>query len=326
MITNTSKKMSKYTVGFAKIKLGLVKGLLVGFSLLAALPAFALDFKGTYQAPAQGVSLTIQQQGQQASGSLTFNGQTWRIDGQTDGQTLAGLIDGGQNGYVFMLAPYNQQQMLLQVMQVDQFQQVVPGSQQQVLLNRAQLQPPANRAQAAASSPARPQTQPQATSRRVLVNGVSLSLAQIQKLERQYRIQIQDGAYWYDKRSGLWGLQGGPAVGVIPANLGLGGALKADASAGNTGIFINGRQIHMYEALYLQQLLGYVQPGRYWLDAKGNAGKEGGPVLVNLLQLARKSNSGGKAAFYRNEYTGIGAGATADGHGYVMGKDFMVSY
>ncbi|MEZ0368998.1 MAG: hypothetical protein ACAI44_07950 [Candidatus Sericytochromatia bacterium] len=291
---------------------------MIGFGLLAALPAFAQDFKGNYQDQTRAVSVTIQQvQGQQVSGILSVNGQTHRIDGETDGQSIVGVIEGGQGGFVFMLAPQGQQ-MLLQIMQLDQNQQVVPGSQQQVVLSQAAAQTQTQ----APSAPARQQNQ----NRRVLVNQAALSLQLIQQLEKQYQIQIQDGAYWYDKRSGLWGIQGGPAVGVIPAGLKLGGPLQATASAGNTGIFINGRQIHMYEAAYLQQLVGVVQPGRYWLDAQGNAGKEGGPALVNLLQVARKSNSGGKAAFYRNEYTGIGAGATSDGHGYVMGKDFMVNY
>jgi hypothetical protein len=32
---------------------------------------------------------------------------------------------------------------------------------------------------------------------------------------------------------------------------------------------------------------GVVYPGRYWVDAQGNAGPEGGPALVNLVAVAR---------------------------------------
>lgn len=42
----------------------------------------------------------------------------------------------------------------------------------------------------------------------------------------------------------------------------------------------------------LQQLVGPVRPGRYWLDAYGNAGFEGGPPLVNLAQARARGNDG----------------------------------
>jgi len=105
-------------------------------------------------------------------------------------------------------------------------------------------------------------------------------------------VEVPDGEYWYDRVSGLWGIQGGPALGQMPADLDLGGALTVDASTGGTGIIINGRELHLTEAVYLQQLFGYVIPGRYWLNAMGIGGVEGGPALFNLVALAQQAGGG----------------------------------
>jgi hypothetical protein len=149
----------------------------------------------------------------------------------------------------------------------------------------------------------------------IAVNGVRLTEAQIQNLEQRYRIQLQDGAYWYDRVSGAWGRQGGPTVGFTLAGLDLGGALRTDASGGGTGVFINGRELHPMDALALQQLLGSVQPGRYWLDAQGNAGYEGGPALINLAAVARSRSSQGDAY---STYTRSGDMFGSDGNGCLV--------
>ncbi len=129
-------------------------------------------------------------------------------------------------------------------------------------------------------------------SRQVIINSVRLSDEQVRSLEQQYRIPIQDGAYWYDQICGAWGLQGGPQAGVIQAGLNLGGPLRPDASNGNTGVFVNGRQLHQVDVLRLQQL-GPVYAGRYWVDAYGNFGLEGGPMLGNLMALMQPAGSYG---------------------------------
>lgn len=154
----------------------------------------------------------------------------------------------------------------------------------------------------------------------VKINRQVIPTSQIQDFQVRYGIQIQAGDYWYDKYSGAWGFMGGPTVGFLLPGVNIGGQLPANASNGNTRVFINGRQLHRQDLMGLQQLLGYVQPGRYWVDGYGNAGYEGGPALVNLWQIARKQN---QSSFYRNSYTGIGAGSSG-GTSYVMGKDWSV--
>jgi hypothetical protein len=63
------------------------------------------------------------------------------------------------------------------------------------------------------------------------------------------------GNFWYDPASGLWGVMGREAFGVLQPGLPY-GPVSPTASAGNTGVFINGRQINLTEALYIKSLLG----------------------------------------------------------------------
>jgi hypothetical protein len=108
-----------------------------------------------------------------------------------------------------------------------------------------------------------------------------------------FPVEVPNGWYWYDRVSGLWGMQGGPTVGQMPPELNLGGELAADASVGGTGIFMNGRELHLTEAAYLQQLFGYVILGRYWLNPMGIGGFEGGPALFSLVAAAQQQGGGG---------------------------------
>jgi hypothetical protein len=120
------------------------------------------------------------------------------------------------------------------------------------------------------------------------VNGVSLDAQTLGALERVYGA-IQPGRYWYDPMSGLWGQERGPSAGQIAAGLRLGGPLRADASGRGSRVFINGREIHPAEVAYLQQLIGgAVLPGRYWLNAAGIGGYEGGPAQFNLAAAAQQ--------------------------------------
>jgi hypothetical protein len=162
--------------------------------------------------------------------------------------------------------------------------------------------------------------------RSVVVNAVKLPDQQVADLERQYRFRILDGRYWYDAVSGAWGMEGGPAAGLIHPGLKLGGKLRADASGGGkgtlTGVFINGRELHPQDVAGLSQIVYPILPGRYWVDAQGNAGFENGPAQWNLAYLAQQAaaaRGGGKSWMYRNEITGIGAGGSG-GCVYVMGS------
>lgn len=112
-------------------------------------------------------------------------------------------------------------------------------------------------------------------------------------------VEVPDGQYWYDRVSGLWGVHGGPSLGQMPPDLVLGGQLRVDASTGGTGIVVNGRELHLTEALYLQQLFGYVIPGRYWMNAMGVGGFEGGPAAFSLAAAIQQQSGGGGNSYTR---------------------------
>jgi hypothetical protein len=148
----------------------------------------------------------------------------------------------------------------------------------------------------------------------VVGNRVRLSAERIAQLERQYRVRLVDGRYWYDARSGAWGVWGGPAAGIVLAGLDLGGALPADASGGGngrlTGVFINGRELHSLDVLALRQISPVVLPGRYWVDSQGTGGYEGGPPLFNLVAMAQQARGGGDRSWI---HRGPGGGMGSDG-------------
>ncbi len=172
---------------------------------------------------------------------------------------------------------------------------------------------------------------------KVVINGSQLTQAQIKSLETAIHGPVQPGVYWYDKVSGAWGYQGGPMAGLIVAGIDVGGPLRADASNGNTGVFINSRELAVQDALALQQWIGTpVIPGRYWVDAQGYFGYEGGPVAGNLILLAqqngtrygRQGNTNTECASNgcssSNSVTGMGVITDGQGGGAVFTGDGKV--
>jgi len=156
----------------------------------------------------------------------------------------------------------------------------------------------------------------------VFINRHPLPADTLQLLERTFSTRVPPGRYWYDRYSGAWGLEDGPTQGFTIAGLPLGGPLPADISKGGTQVFINGRELHPVDVQGLARLVGPVAPGRYWLDAQGYTGYEGGQALANLRVLAQSlyrqgagvgENYGGGAGAYGNLNTGIGI--ITDGEG-----------
>ncbi len=157
--------------------------------------------------------------------------------------------------------------------------------------------------------------------RGVFVNGRWLDAQTLKHVQSKYGIKVRDGRYWYDSKCGAWGIEGGPTLGFILPNLSLGGDLQVNSSNGNTGVFINGRQLPVQDLQALYGLTGPIAPGRYWLDSRGNAGLEGQPAIVNLLQLHATMSRNAKSSFYRNSYLDHGSGSSGN-TSYVMGKDW----
>ncbi len=145
------------------------------------------------------------------------------------------------------------------------------------------------------AKPPQPQTQPSQAkpTRQVFVNGVLLRQDQIDFLEQKYHTPLPDGNYWYDRMCGAWGVMGGPVLCTLEPNHEIGGPLQPGASYGNTGVFINGRELHYLDMALLQRVVPMIIPGRWWLDVYGNFGTEGGPMLGNLWTLAQTQGVGG---------------------------------
>jgi len=149
------------------------------------------------------------------------------------------------------------------------------------------------------------------TSQELRVNGVVVDRERIRRLEKENGALIPRGNFWYDKASGAWGIASGPTVGFTAPGVDIGGPLREDASHGNTGVFINGRQLPLLDVLGLKNLGVPVQRGRWWMDHSGNFGVEGYPQLLgNVFQYSR-----GKGGSYQRTTAG----------GYI-GSDGQTSY
>ena len=149
------------------------------------------------------------------------------------------------------------------------------------------------------TNPASPNAPALQESTGVFVNQKELSAEQMQDLLRLYGSAPPKGRYWYDQRSGLFGYWGYESAGYIRPGHNF-GELSPRASNGDTGAFLNGREINMTEARYFQSIFGVAYQGRFWLDgATGNMGIEGNPTpLANLILAVRQAQQRGQNGGY----------------------------
>lgn len=149
----------------------------------------------------------------------------------------------------------------------------------------------------------------------IVINGRALTAQEVEGL-RTLRVQPHPGRYWYDPSCGAWGMEGGPTIGFLYPNLPT-APMAPDASNGNTGVYVNGRNLPMQDLVALQALTGPLVRGRYFVDGQGNAGVEGGPVLINLVQAAQRAGGGDNG--WSSPITGA-SGNSSGGSGYVILK------
>jgi hypothetical protein len=160
---------------------------------------------------------------------------------------------------------------------------------------------------AAAEPEPNPEKQGVSCPTRVRVNRDCVPAARLAQLGLQ---RTPPGSYWYDARAGIAGRMGGPVLRQVPPGLPLPGPMPADASVQWSKVFVNGRALHPTELRMLREAFGYVRPGRYWLNADGNAGLEGSPqVMVNLLRRPR----GGDGSWSYSENSGTSRSFVAGG-------------
>ncbi|KAK4268855.1 hypothetical protein QN277_022085 [Acacia crassicarpa] len=78
----------------------------------------------------------------------------------------------------------------------------------------------------------------------VTVNGQSIPNSVIKKAEKRAG-PIQPGNYWYDFRAGFWGVMDGPCLGIISPHIEeFSYPMPENCAGGNTGVFVNGRELH----------------------------------------------------------------------------------
>ncbi|KAF2291219.1 hypothetical protein GH714_020714 [Hevea brasiliensis] len=78
----------------------------------------------------------------------------------------------------------------------------------------------------------------------VSVNGHPIPDRLVKKAEKLAG-PIHPGLYWYDFRAGFWGVIGGPCLGIIPPFIEeFNYSMPENCGGGNTGVFVNGRELH----------------------------------------------------------------------------------
>jgi len=182
------------------------------------------------------------------------------------------------------------------------------------------------RSESAETSEATLRTQaPPATSQqettRVFINARELTRQEVTNLVVIYHYVPPPGQYWYDGRSGAWGVFGHETAGFILPGHDF-GPVAVDASNGNTGVFVNGRELNMAEALNIQRSLGAVYRGHWWLDGRtGNFGVEGNPLPQgNIIALMRAQQSTRRGDNFWCSVTACGNDNGSSGYVDVGGK------
>jgi hypothetical protein len=279
------------------------------FALAVASSAHAQDFAGTYTLAGAGdaATLVIERSSDGAyTGRLSSDEFEVALSGETVDGILQGVVDDGTESIVFF-AEADDSNLMLSLAQLDAFGQPMLASAQILLFDRSA-------AQAARAA------QPGGTGE-VVVNARRLGEEELAALEQAYGVAPLPGEYWYDTSSGLYGVVGYQAFGFMFPGHDL-GPLARDASAGDTNVLINGRELPQSEWLIWSYMLGTaIQVGSYWLDAQGNAGYEGSPIpLVNLYVAAQQnaySGQGGSGDNFWSTRFSAGNSDSDNSRGYV---------
>ncbi|KAF3333214.1 putative zinc-ribbon domain-containing protein [Carex littledalei] len=123
---------------------------------------------------------------------------------------------------------------------------------------------------------------------KVSVNGYALSDRVVKKAEKRAG-PISSGDYWYDYRAGFWGITGNHCLGMIPPFIEeFNYPLPKNCAGGNTGVVINGRELHRKDLELLSSRGLPTTPGMsYRVEVTGKVWDEfTGEELYNLGKLA----------------------------------------
>ncbi|XP_044956595.1 uncharacterized protein LOC123407513 [Hordeum vulgare subsp. vulgare] len=123
---------------------------------------------------------------------------------------------------------------------------------------------------------------------RVFVNGFPIPDRAVRKAEKLAG-PIYPGDYWYDYRAGFWGVVGQPCLGMIPPYIPeFNYPMPKSCGGGNTGIYINGRELHQKDLdLLVSRGLSDSPERSYIVENSGKVTDEAsGEELYGLGKLA----------------------------------------
>lgn len=123
---------------------------------------------------------------------------------------------------------------------------------------------------------------------RVFVNGFPIPDRAVRKAEKLAG-PIYPGDYWYDYRAGFWGVVGQPCLGMIPPYIPeFNYPMLKNCGGGNTGIYINGRELHQKDLdLLVSRGLSDSPERSYIVENSGKVTDEAsGEELYGLGKLA----------------------------------------
>jgi hypothetical protein len=268
--------------------------MLIAVMILLPLAACAEDISGRYESMQEGsqIVLNIEELDGQLSGTLYTEGMEYEIQGFHEDGEVNGLMSAWGEGFPFT-GSINGDHFRLAIQEIDPEY----GSESYEVIDFTRSESGSN------TQPTPEALTEDLVQGEIVINGKTLSADDVAHLVQTYNVTPLPGNYWYDSSSGLYGVIGFQAFGFMLPGHSF-GALDPGASGGNTGVFVNGRHLPQVEWVIWSQMLGYViQPGRYWLDASGNAGYEGNPMPTDNLYLAAQ----------RNTYAASGGGAGGGG-------------
>ncbi|KAK1698325.1 hypothetical protein QYE76_015022 [Lolium multiflorum] len=106
---------------------------------------------------------------------------------------------------------------------------------------------------------------------KVSVNGHSISERALRKAEKKAG-PVGPGSYWYDQRAGFWGVMGHECSGIIPPLIReFSYSMPKDCAGGNTGVLVNGRELHQKDFdLLVKRGLQRFTGKSYTVDISGN--------------------------------------------------------
>ncbi|PON82470.1 putative zinc-ribbon domain [Trema orientale] len=123
---------------------------------------------------------------------------------------------------------------------------------------------------------------------KVFINGQPIPDRLVKKAEKLAG-PVSPGDYWYDFRSGFWGVMGQPCLGIIPPFIEeFNHPMPTNCGAGNTGVYVNGRELHQRDLeLLASRGLPITRDKFYSIEISGKVfDEDSGKELDSLGKLA----------------------------------------